>query len=214
MCEVRPYAADSYADRLGVTYAASSLLSAGQSRAEVEYVGRRSGELGSGRALGKLGNASTAGHTHQVLRAVWEGGRGTATARRADGTIAETLDLTPIRAMVPATLTPLARQYALRRAWKAMREAAERVHGAVRWTLEADTTGYERRVTPPKYRYIGYLGAPYYVAQLARRSRYLRASVLAAEQAWYSTDRRWPRGLGYNWPKRPHRLGAPPMPTA
>ncbi len=59
----------------------------------------------------------------------------------------------------------------------------------------------------PEHRYGVFLGRRYYDYALATRRRYLRPQILAAEAPWYASERRWPRGVGYNWPRRPVSWG-------
>lgn len=200
----------------GVSYMASGLLWCGTGRVEHESIGKRSGDLCGGRSLAKLANPESKGHEHQVLRAVWEGSHGQAIGLATDGKAVVTLDLMLIRDMVPNDLSPLDRQHALKRAWHELRARAERnlCGNVATWRLEADESGYDVRRSEPKHRYVGYLGAPYYVAQIARRCRYLRGEILTAETVWFALERRWPRGIGFGWKRRPHRLGAPSYPTA
>ncbi len=200
----------------GVSYAASGLFYCGRGRSEQESVGRRSAELCGRRSLSKLESLHCHGHDHQVLRAVWEGSEGYLTAFDSGGNVITSIDLSPIRAMVGDDLTPLVRQRALKRAYYELRADAEcGIAGeAVMWSLSADRAGYVLRHASPKHRYVGYLGAPYYVVEMARRSKYLRESILAAERAWFAPARRWPRGLGFGWKRRPQRLGIPQMPRS
>ena len=200
----------------GVTYMACGLFYAGLGRAEREAIGGRSGELCGGRALTKLARPESSGHEHQVLRAVWEGSGGYAVGYNEAGEAVSALDLAQIRRLVPDGFTPLARQAALKRAWHVMRTDAVRATGigVATWILTADQSGYRKRASVPKHRYVGYLGTPYYTLQLARRCKYLRKTILAAESAWFAPAARMPRGLGYNWRRRPQRLGARPYPAA
>jgi hypothetical protein len=200
----------------GVSYAASGLFYCGRGRSEQESVGRRSGEVCGRRSLSKLESLHCHGHDHQVLRAVWEGGEGCVTAFDSRGNVITSIDLSPIRAMVGDDLTPLVRQRALKRAYRELRADAERgiARVDITWSLSADRAGYVLRHASPKHRYVGYLGAPYYVVEMARRSKYLRDSILAAERAWFAPERRWPRGIGFGWKRPPQRLGIPPMPRS
>ena len=200
----------------GVTYMACGLFYAGLGRVEREAIGGRSGELCGGRALTKLARHESPGHEHQVLRAVWEGSDGYAVGHNGVGEAVSPLDLAPIRRLVPDGLTPLARQAALKRAWHTLRTDVARATGirAATWVLTADQSGYFKRSSAARHRYVGYLGTPYYALQLARRCKYLREAILAAEAVWFAPAARLPRGVGYNWRRRPQRLGARPYPPA
>ncbi len=199
---------------VGSPYAATGAWYLGTTRAETVWVGRRSGESITRRSLAKLQGAG-GGHVHQVLRAAWEGGVGVAVARHADtaATLAA-IPLDAIRLGVPDGLSPAARERALADAWRRLAAAWSRqLPGSVHWDLQADTSGYVARPMPPKHRFATFLAnRPYYVLELARRCRYLRSEILQAEAAWYSEATRWPRGIGYNWPRPPQALRRPEYP--
>lgn len=186
----------------------------GLTKQETAYAGRRSGEPAARRSLTKLASAGH-GRTHQVLRAVWEGATaGTATATDAAGRVCATHDLAWIRTAVPDGLPPAVRRTALKRAWREAQRTIAATLGvpvaALTWTLAADADGYVSRGVAPKRRYCHWLAArPGWAIALARRCKYTRQQVLAAEAAWYAPARRGTRGDGYNWPKRPRDLGKP-----
>jgi hypothetical protein len=199
---------------VGSPYAATGAWYLGTTRAETVWVGRRSGESITRRSLAKLQGAGD-GHVHQVLRATWEGSEGVAVARHAaTGEILATYPLDPIRSAVLDGLSPAARERALAAAWRGLAAAwSGRVAEPVGWHLQADTSGYESRSAPPKHRYATFLAnRPFYVLELARRCRYLRSAILQAEAAWYSEATRWPRGIGYGWPRPPQALRRPEYP--
>jgi hypothetical protein len=199
---------------VGSPYAATGAWYLGTTRAETVWVGRRSGESVTRRSLTKLRGAGD-GHLHQVLRAAWEGSAGTAVARHAGtGAVLAEYPLDPVRAAVPDGLAPAARQRALAGAWRGLAAGwSAQLAGPVRWELRADAGGYASRPGSPKHRYATFLAnRPFYVLELARRCRYLRGAILQAEAAWYSEATRWPRGIGYGWPRPPQTLRRPGYP--
>lgn len=199
---------------VGSPYAATGAWYLGTIRAETVWVGRRSGESITRRSLAKLRGAGD-GHVHQVLRAAWEGSAGMAVARHAaTGETLAAYPLDAVRAAVPDGLSPASRQRALAGAWRGLAAAWSRpLAGPVRWDLRADTSGYLSRSTAPKHRYATFLAnRPFYVLELARRCRYLRSEILRAEAAWYAEAARWPRGIGYGWPRPPQALRRPVYP--
>ena len=199
---------------VGSPYAATGAWYLGTTRTETVWVGRRSGESITRRSLAKLQGAGD-GHVHQVLRATWEGSAGVAVARHATSdAILAAYPLDAVRAAVPDGLSPAARERALAGSWRGLAAAwSSQLPAPVRWDLQADTSGYESRLTSPKHRYATFLAnRPFYVLELARRCRYLRAAILQAEVAWYSEATRWPRGIGYGWPRPPQALRRPAYP--
>jgi hypothetical protein len=199
---------------VGSPYAATGAWYLGTTRVETVWDGRRSGESITRRSLAKLRSAGD-GHVHQVLRAAWEGSAGVAIARdAATGATLAAYPLDEVRAAVPDGLSPAARERALAGAWRRLAAAwSKQLTGPVRWDLRADTSGYEPRSSSPKHRYATFLAnRPYYVLELARRCRYLRSSILQAEAVWYSEAARWPRGIGFGWPRPPQALRRPEYP--
>ena len=199
---------------VGSPYAATGAWYLGTTRAETVWVGRRSGESITRRSLAKLQGAGD-GHVHQVLRAAWEGSAGVAVAHHAaTGATLAAYPLDAVRAAVPDGLPPAARQRALAGAWRGLAAAwSSQLPAPVCWDLQADTSGYKPRPTSPKHRYATFLAnRPFYVLELARRCRYLRSAILQAEAAWYSEATRWPRGIGYGWPRPPQALRRPEYP--
>ncbi len=200
---------------VGSPYAATGAWYLGTTRTETVWVGRRSGESITRRSLAKLQGVGD-GHVHQVLRATWEGSAGVAVARHADlghdpGRVPARRGPTG-RTRRPVSRRPPARaDERLAQPRGSMVEPAGRTRSA--GISRPTRAGYESRSTSPKHRYATFLAnRPYYVLELARRCRYLRAAILQAEAAWYSEATRWPRGIGYGWPRPPQALRRPAYP--
>jgi hypothetical protein len=198
--------ADPAENHTGGIYSAAGAWYLGTTRAETVWVGQRSGEFITRRSLSKL-RGSGLGHAHQVLRAAYEGSSAHAVARRPDGSTVE-IDLRATLTDLPASLDGAELRARLLERWRGIQTSFPRVQ----WHLSADAAGYRQERRPPKHLYGSYLGTAFWAAQLVRRSKRLRESVLRAEAAWFAEARRWPRSLGYGWQRPPSPLGKPTRP--
>jgi hypothetical protein len=202
--------ADPAEGHVGTIYTAAGAWYLGTTRAEPVWQGRRSGERTTRRSLSKL-SASCDGHVNQVLRAAYEGSAASATLITPAGDTLLTVDL-----KVALSSTPDDDGAALRRKlharWREIQKQTPVSGRTGCWILSADTGGYEQVRRPPKYLYGTYLGSPFGAANLLRRCRRLRETILSAEHAWKSAAIRAPRGHGYSLPSPPRGLAraAPP----
>lgn len=195
----------------GTIYAAAGAWYLGMTAARPTWVGRRSGYGLPGRARAKL-RSDQAGHAHQVARAVWEGSSGQLTALDpVTGAVLGVRELAAIREAVPDGLPTAAHRGALVAALRAEQAALAETLGRearrLGWRSDADMGGYIESPPRPKLRFGTFLGRPFYAYALARRCRYIRSDILAAEAAWFAECHRWGRSIGYNWPQRPPTLG-------
>lgn len=184
---------DPHAGHVGTLYMASGMYRVGETRAERVWVGLRSGLVLAGRQRSKLKNPTDAGHLANCLRAAWEGATCVLEGRDASGVIVVTRDLTPVRQM--AAFNAVVAKRVLRRL------TSDATHLA--WSVRYVDGGFRTESRPPKPRFALFLGTAPIARALARRCRYLRPSLLAADADWFAPARRWGRGLGYAWPRQP-----------
>ena len=171
----------------GGIYRAAGWIAAGETREERGWIGRRSGSVIAKRTLTKVGNPDTPGHRAAVLRLLWEGARPVVSV---NGDVGAAL------AGVPPDVAGVPSSAALRRAWGAS-------GGAALPHIADAGSGLSEEIRPPKRRFVALLGTPSAQRALARRCRHLRVDLAAADAAWFAPARRWPRGVGRNWPRRP-----------
>jgi hypothetical protein len=198
--------ADPAENHTGGIYAAAGAWYLGLTRPSQVLVGRRTGESITRRALSKLRGRGH-GHVHQVLRAAFEGSHATAESR-GDGQVRLVIDLRKAVEDLPSILDGAELRKRLAARWREISREAP----ADSWHLVADTEGYDIESRPPKHLYGTYMGAPFWAAQMLRRCRRVRAEILTAEAAWYSSARRRPRSVGYGWNRPPAALGRPHPP--
>jgi len=179
----------------GHVYRAAGWFAAGASRPDRAWIGERSGQMLSGRQRTKLTTPTDRGHLANVLRAAWEGGTVRADAWNAAGQCIATSDLAAVRAC------PVLDWRTFTRVWRT--EARAIAPTATRWTYQYFGGGFTGSVTAAKPRFVLFLGAPPIARAIARRCRYLRTALVQADLAWRAPARRWIRGVGFNWPRRP-----------
>jgi len=187
--------ADKAQGHSGTIYRAAGFYTAGETRAERVHVGLRSGQVVNNRLLAKLRDPGSQGHLSNVLRAIWEGDVGDAVGCDTAGREVAHASLDGLR------LVPVPDWRVLAHAWRAW--VASAALPGLRWTPRYAGGGFRLEARPCKARFILPLGTPAVTQDLARRCVHLRARLLAADARWSAEENRWPRGLGWNWRRRP-----------
>ncbi|MBW7933140.1 MAG: hypothetical protein H3C62_05890, partial [Gemmatimonadaceae bacterium] len=188
---------DPAARHSGGIYRACGWLPIGATRAEHLWVGLRSELPLSGRQRSKLLNPDDAGHLSNGVRAAWEGADCLLEGRDATGAVVATCDLSRLRDLP---------QFDVVAAKRRLREMLRDTPSGHRWSVRYLAGGFRIEERPPKSRFALFLGTAPVARAIARRCRYLQPALLAADAAWFAPARRWGRGVGFNWPRRPTDL--------
>jgi hypothetical protein len=197
--------ADAGQQHRGVIYQALGMHACGQTPARRATVGLRSGLPRSERSAQKS-RGREKGHDAQVLRAGWEGADIGITVSDAVGRVVHEESGAWIRRVSAPDMTDEL-QGALLRAWRVRRqEIATRLRHpvtALTFTTADRGGGYAAVVAPGKYRYAAFLGSSYFQSALADRCTHLAERRASERLRWRTPERRWGRGIGFNWPAQP-----------